>query len=424
MQNRIVFSVIVYGLLIAGLASLRGEFIALTLPFLLHLLYGFAAMPEKLDLSVERSLSADRVMPGMDVVVTLKIHNNGAGLDELLVEDNLPGNLSIRLGSPRHLIRLPQNSSHTFTYTVSAPRGRYRFHEVSLQTFDPFNLLELTRRVNLPEHLFVFPDIRKLRNVVIRPRRTRVYAGAIPAHTGGQGIEFFGVHEYQPGDSPRSINWRASARNMDSLYSNEYRQERVADVGIVLDARMRSNMFRNGNSIFDYSVLAAGTLADTFISQGNRVGLLVYGNYLAWTYPAYGKMQRERIMHALASASVGSSAVFAGLEHLPARMFPPESQIVLVSPLIQDDMEVLVRLRARGYQVLVVTPDPVQFEKNLLPDAEEVETAARIVRMERELFIRRLQRAGVHVAAWNVSIPFEQALGPLLMRGPVMGRVL
>jgi hypothetical protein len=132
--------------------------------------------------------------------------------------------------------------------------------------------------------------------------------------------------------------------------------------------------------------------------------------------PDYGKIQRERIMHALARAEVGVSSVFAGLEHLSPRMFPPESQIVLVSPLVSEDLDILIQLRGRGYQVMVVSPDPIKFELGILPKLERVETAARVVRMERDLFLRRLGRAGVQVVGWDVSLPFDQAVGPLLAR--------
>jgi uncharacterized protein (DUF58 family) len=141
---------------------------------------------------------------------------------------------------------------------------------------------------------------------------------------------------------------------------------------------------------------------------------LVYGSYLDWTFPGYGKIQRERIMHSLARAEAGDSTVFAGLEHLSPRMFPPESQIILVSALTQDDLDILIELRGRGYQVMVFSPDPIQFERGLLPPSEQVDTAARIIRLERNLLIRRLERAGIRVIKWDVSMPLDQAVNPAL----------
>ncbi len=416
MSRSIFLSAFIYGLLLAGIISLRGEFIALAIPFLLYLLYGFWSASESLNLHVERNLSNDRITPESELVVTVTITNQGADIEELALEDVISPNLTIRLGSNRHLLRLPKGSSHTFAYTLIGPRGSYVFDSIRATATDALGLIRREQTLRSDVRLLIFPEFRKLKHISIRPRRTRLYAGSIPARVSGAGIEFFGVREYQFGDSPRTINWRVSARHDENLYSNEYQQERVADVGIVLDARASVNMFHADHSIFEHKVSAAAALSDAFLSQGNRVGLFVYSGFLGWTLPGYGKIQRERIMQTLARAQVGVSSVFAGLEHLSPRMFPPESQIVLVSSLLSDDLNVLIQLRGRGYQVMVISPDPVKFELGLLPLSREVDMAARVVRVERDLLILRLERAGIHVIEWDVSIPLDQAVGPLLMR--------
>ena len=415
MYRSIFLSTLVYGLLLAGLITLRGELIALAIPFVLYLLYGFWNGLETLDLQIERKLSRDRITPDSESIMTLTVTNRGADIEELSLEDRISPYLTVRLGSTRHLIRLPKGSSHTLTYTVTGPRGSYSFESVYATATESFGLIRRGQTIQSNKRLFIFPEFRRLKHVSIRPRRTRVYAGSIPARVGGTGIEFFGVREYQFGDSPRTINWRVSARHDENLYSNEYQQERVADVGIVLDARTRANLFHNSKSIFEHSVTATAALSDAFLNQGNRVGLLVYGSYLGWTLPGYGKIQRERIMQALAHAEVGVSSVFAGLEHLSPRMFPSESQIVLVSSLVNDDLNILVQLRGRGYQIMVISPDPVKFELGCLPSSQQVDLAARVIRIERDLLIRRLERAGIQVIGWDVSIPLDQAVGSLLM---------
>ena len=417
LNRSILLSTLVYGLLLAGLITLRGELIALAIPFVFYLLYGFWNGPEALDLSIERKLSADRITPDSEAIVTLTVTNHGADIEELSLEETISPSLEVHLGSTRHLLRLKKGSSQTFSYTVAGPRGSYAFESTHANATEATGLIRREQIVEFNERLFIFPEFRRLKHVSIRPRRTRVYAGSIPARVGGLGIEFFGVREYQFGDSPRTINWRVSARNNDeNLYSNEYQQERVADVGIVLDARTRANLFHRDRSIFEHSVTAAAALSDAFLNQGNRVGLLVYGAYLGWTLPGYGKIQRERIMHALSHAEVGVSSVFAGLEHLSPRMFPLKSQIVIVSSLVNDDLNILIQLRGRGYQMMVISPDPVKFEIGCLQPSPQVDLAARVIRLERELLIRRLERAGIQVIEWDVSIPLDQAVGPLLMR--------
>ena len=429
MSRAVLLGALVLLLILAGLAGVRGALLALAMPLLIYLFYGLWLAPERIDLDVRREISAERVAPGVPVKISVTVINQGRALDELALEDAIAPELQVVDGSNRHFISLGRFQTFGFEYTVRGPRGGFPFENIHAEGGDALGLLPLTRDFRFLGQLFVLPAVSRIRSVPIHPRRTRVYAGNIPARTGGAGVEFFGVRNYEPGDSPRQINWRISARQVDQLYSNEFQQERVADVGIVLDGRERSNLFTGGKTLFEYSVLAAGALADAFLSQGNRVGLLIYSRYLQWTLPGYGKLQRERILQALSGAGTGASQIFDGLQYLPTRVFPPESQIVLVSPLVEDDYTTLIQLRARGYQILLVVPDPVSFEQAHLlgkparHPRRDVELAARIVRLERNLLLGRLRRAGLQVVEWNVSQSFDQAVKSAVGRRRQAGRL-
>jgi uncharacterized protein (DUF58 family) len=235
-------------------------------------------------------------------------------------------------------------------------------------------------------------------------------------------VEFFGIREYQAGDSLRWINKRLSARHAERLFVNEFEQERAIDVGLILDARQKSNLSINGQSLFEYSIQATTTLADTFLAQGNRVGLFIYGGYLDWTFPGSGKLQRERILQALARAEMQESLVFQRLAHLPTRLFPARSQLVFISPLLVDDLEELVKLRAHGYPLMVISPDPVSFEVQQLAASSERDLAYRIARLERRRLLQRLSQLGIRMFSWEVEQPFhEQAQLALTITPMVRG---
>jgi uncharacterized protein (DUF58 family) len=434
MSRSLFLGSIVYALILAGVSAVRGELITLALPIVLYLLAGYVNSPDDVNLEATRHLSAERTSPGSDVTVTVTIANRGSHLEEVLVEDIVPPDLKLRpltgaikrLESNRHLIRLPRGGSFTFAYRVAGPRGGYGFEAVRVRVNDPLAVTSREVRLEAKGQLFVFPPVTRLRHVAIRPRRTRVYAGTIPARVGGSGTEFYGVREYQPGDSPRMINWRASAHHAqeDLLYSNEYQQERVADVGLILDGRVRTNEFARGHSLFEFSVQASAALMDALLMQGNRVGLLVYAAFLNWTFPGYGKLQREKILYSLAHARPGGSDIFANFQYLPTRLFPPESQIVLVSPLHEDDLTPLVQLRAKGYQVLVVSPNPVKFELSYLPQNRNVTLAGRVIQIDRIVLLQKIQRAGIQVLDWDVAVPFDQVVKRSLSHPPAWLRAV
>jgi uncharacterized protein (DUF58 family) len=262
----------------------------------------------------------------------------------------------------------------------------------------------------------VLPEVTRLKRVAIRPRRIGVYPGLIPARQGGPGVEFFGVREYQPGDPVRWINERAGARYPETYFVNEFEQERMVDVGLILDARRQSEARRGEDSLFEYSIRATATLADAFINMGNRVGLFIYGRSLNWTFPGYGKVQRERILRALAQAELGDGKVFEKLDYLPTRLFPAQSQLVFISPLLPEDPELLITLRAQGYQFLVISPDPITFEQQGMPQVETVTLAAAIARLERELILTKLRQAGLQIVDWPVDKSFTEVAHTALRR--------
>jgi len=390
----IVISIVIYILVLAALITLNGDLLAFALPFVIYLGAGLLFRPEKVHLEVNRSISPDRATPNLPVEITISITNHGGKLEFILLDDILPSQLNIIEGESNILTSLAPGETTYIKYTIQGKRGYYTFTRVLSVASDSLGIIHQTQEIPTEDKLFIQPEVKRLSRIAIRPRGTRVYSGFIPARQGGPGVEFFGVRQYQQGDPLRWINWKASARHHQSYFINEFEQERVADVGIILDTRRRSDVeSEKGDSLFEHGILAAAALAETFLNDGNRVGLLLYGTLLDWTIPGYGKIQRERILQSLARAKPGDSLIFGTLDHLPTRLFPPNSQLVFISPLHKDDLEMLISLRGRGYAILIISPDPISFEIKHKQMDHTMELAARIARLERTLILNRLRQA-------------------------------
>jgi uncharacterized protein (DUF58 family) len=418
-QKILLLGLIIYILILAGIATRQGGFLSLAIPLMIYLAISLLYEPEPPRLKVTRILSNDRVNPNQPVTISLTITNEGERLEEIYLEDTIPVALRVIDGSSTLLTTFQPGQSMTLTYAVAGQRGLYRFSAVRTTVRDPVGLFEKEAIFEAPAQLFVLPEIVKVRQIAIRPRRIGVYSGLIPARQGGSGIEFFGVREYQLGDPLRWVNARASARYDQKLFINEFEQERMADIGLILDARQQSDVRLGQQSLFEYSIQAAATLTETFLGSGNRVGLFIYGRSLDWTFPGYGKVQLERILRALARAEQGDGRIFENFEYLPTRLFPPRSQLVLISPLLRPDPEMLIKLRARGYQLLVISPDPISFEEQKFGIGHAARLATQIARLERNLILRQLSHAGIQVINWPVETPFHQIAHGALSRLPL-----
>ena len=420
MTRTFFLALLIILLLFAGLVTLRPALLALAIPIILYLLAGFLYSPEKVNLKADRVISAERVKTGDEVTITLTVSNHGKALEDVLLVDQIPDGLEVTDGSSRHLGSIQAGGSVTLSYTLKGKRGYYGLKKIHATIGGGFGLSSL--EVDLPTEgqLYILPPVLRLRRVAIQPRRTRIFSGVIPARQGGSGVEFYDLREYQTGDSPRRINWRATARHPQQVFSNEFEQERAADVGIILDGRKRTNDFGD-RSIFENSVLATAALVDTFLNAGNRVGMLFYGKQITWTMPGYGKLQGERILQELSHFEPGDSQTFSEI-YVPRHLFPTRSQLVLISPLIAEDYDMLVTIRLSGFNLLVISPDPVSFESSGMVESRTTMLAKRIVHLQREVLLRRLRGAGIHVVDWDTSQPFEQIARLALERRMVFPR--
>lgn len=397
---------------LAGLFLFQGEWIALALPLAVYLTLGWLERPTSPTLSAARDLSTDRITEGLPITQSLTVTNNGSSLPEVDMRDAFPPGLSLISGEPWHVLHLPTGGTINVEYALSGVRGRYFLPPVRGMARDSFGLFEKPFTLAAHAMLLVYPRVTDLPPLPIRPPQTKGFSGPIPSRRRGAGQDFLGVREYQLGDSLRRINWRVSARHDAELYANEFELDRVADVCLIVDARPHADQRVRGRRLLDYSVDATAGLAQGFLSAGHCVSVLVYGAGITRVYPGYGKHQLEKIMRVLAAADSGVNYAFETLRNLPVQLLPANGQVVYVGPLVPADLDLLVQLRASGYAVLVVSPDPLHAERLEAPDPESADfiLAERLARVERAMLLQRLSRAGVQTVRWRVDQPIAPAL--------------
>lgn len=410
--------VLVALLVVLGLITQNGVVLLLALPLIVYLGFGILGAPNAIQVKVERSISSEYAAYKEPVLVRLSLENMGGTLEEVHLEDKVTSSLDTISGQRRKTMTFPAHKSFQIEYQMSAIRGEHIFEGLNLNASDHFGLFPVNQQEKTGDHLLVYPETMRLRHINIRPQRTHGFAGPIPSRKPGTGMDFFGIREYHQGDSLRKINWRVSARYDQTLFSNQFEQESITDIGLILDARAQSDNRNAHDSLFEHSVQAAASLADLFLKEGHRLGMLIYGYSMTRVFPGYGAVQRQRILNALAKAKIGRSFAFENLDKLPTRFFPPNSQLVLVSPMLTADLPGMLRFRSLGYSLLIVSPDPVDFEIHSLGSISGLGDAARLARIERTVLIGRLKRLGIRVANWKTSQPLDMQLYSSLVNQP------
>mgnify|MGYP000931479350 CR=1 FL=1 len=410
MSKKLFFTLLLIEfLIITALISRNGSITLLAIPFLIFLGIGLMTVPREWKIEVQRELSVIRINENEPVTMRLTIKNDGKAIPRVhLLEPTFRG-MNLIEGSDDLWFYMGENETIKIGYKFTALRGSYNWQSVKLVTSDPFGLFEKHIEFNTPGRVFVLPGQVELRHSSYHPLPNIRTAGPNLSRLPGSGIDFWGVREYHAGDSLRSIHWRMTARHPQKFFSKEFEREEIADIGLLLDARSVTNQSSDEPALFEKSIQAAASLAKYFLSSGNRVSMLILNDQLVRVFPGYGKHQLVRILDELSICEMGDRVSFDTLKYLPVKLFPNRSLITVISPLLPDDFSILSRLKAEGYQLLVVSPES-QKRKSLAPVRNPYQSyARRIEKLERDVLLRQIQRIHVPVIAWDVNQQEELA---------------
>ena len=280
-------------------------------------------------------------------------------------------------------------------FTFSPERwGRRQIGTMDVVLRDRWRLAEGHATVTLPR-LDCYPAPAQQRTPVVL-RRLPNRLGEHPARTFGEGIEFFGVREYVPGDRQRSINWPASTRR-GRLQVNTCAAERSQDVVLLLDAT--SDVGIPGTSALDLALRGAAAAARAYLNARDPVGVITYQwGGARWLVPGLGRRQEYRILDSMLASDTGWTQG-ASFRRLPRAALPPGALVVVFSPLLdQRFVEALRDMRERGLTMLVV--DVLNAEPPLRRRTAD-RMARRIWRMEQEAIRFSLRELGVPVVHWD-----------------------
>ena len=408
-RNALLLGLLSFGLLVAALATRNGALALMALPFLACFAAGVWAAPVRDDLHLEAERSL-RLAPDGDATVVgvdLTVRNASAGPLWLQIDDPPPAGVELASGSARCRAALAPGEETALHYTFRAERGSFSWQTTTVTASDPLGLFEQGLALPAAAACQVRPPRRPFRSIPLRPETTLHTPGSIPSRLGGTGTDFRGVRDYHPGDPLRRLDWRLTARHPGRFFTKEFDVEEAADIGLILDARPEADMRVGRQSLFEYSVGATASLAETFLRQGHRVSLLVFGGRGKMVYPGYSKVQLNRILGALAQAVVDPAAAGYDLTFLPLQPFSTRALLVVLSPLTADAEPFFRRVRARGNQGLLICPDAIDFASSAYPAEWGRSPGVRLVRVERRLQLRAIGQLGIRVIDWRVSQPLS-----------------
>jgi uncharacterized protein (DUF58 family) len=271
------------------------------------------------------SASAGVVQAGRLIQVVVDVSAARGRLHGILrLQDCIPENMAVIGNAHRAQLRTVLTSA-SFHYTARVRgAGSLRLPGFRVVLEDRHGFFRLERFLRCSQTLRVLPAWRECGD--IRPLIKRL--NAIPRHgvhrqqRSGAGSELLELREYVPGDPPKSIAWKASARR-DRLMTRQYESEVPVRLQLIVDGSMSTRPGGFGQRLLDQLVTTAASAARAAISSGDAVGLVLFDERgeqrLA---PVTGERGFYRVLQVLADFCVNPAP-------LPDRLSPLLQQTAL-----------------------------------------------------------------------------------------------
>lgn len=341
-------------------------------------------------LVVEQRLSAPRALFGETVTLDLRVENHKRlPLPWLELEIEIPDQLPLVTGQasasykPRRALLINayslwarQRVTRRYRIRCTA-RGVFVFGPVEVRSGDPFGWLVREERLPTSANatLLVYPLVLPLETLGFEAQHP-FDEQASARRLIDDPLRVAGVRDYVPGDDPRRLHWKATART-GALVSKVYATSSQLKLLIVLDVTIYQAPWMGIDpDLVELVIAATASIAEWGLTAGYSVGLLA--NALTHLLPGEAmpdeqgipdytrrarvpldsdRGQRERILATLARIVPYFGTPVAALLIAERRVLPPGATIVLVGTvraLQQETVGQLLDLRRRGYPVHLV----------------------------------------------------------------------
>ncbi|MEX0593935.1 MAG: DUF58 domain-containing protein [Balneolaceae bacterium] len=211
--------------------------------------------------------------------------------------------------------------------------------------------------------------LKRVRTMEIRTRGLvqSLFGGEYQSAFKGRGMAFSEVRAYSYGDDIRQIDWNVTARTGEP-FVKIFEEEREQTLMICLDVS-GSSIFGSGNqSRLELAGEVSALLAYSAISNGDKVGLLLFGDQiLKLIPPKKGKTHILRLIRELIVARPTTQGTdLAGALRYMNRVLKRRAIVTLLSDFEAPDFEKELRITHQRHDLVALRiEDPMEIE---LPD--------------------------------------------------------
>ncbi len=300
-----------------GVLSYRALIAQLGLALILWVGYHWVVFRYRVDLALRRAATDRRLSDRAGLVSVLwenrVVHidtridvPSGLGLTTAEIVDRIPQGAEITEGTNVASVVMGRRCQVAISYSLR-PKciGVLRFEGVHLTLTDLQGLFTAQRFLPIRQLFRVLPPlIGTGTRAAVHKRHNQLPPPGIHRHLRpGMGSELLEIRDYIPGDPPRSIAWKVSARR-DCLMSKQFESEVPVRCTLMVDASRSVRIGYPGPNDFSTLVRLAATVVETTIAHRDPVGLSLFDAHAVQIVrPAANRQTAVRILDMLAGAA-------------------------------------------------------------------------------------------------------------------------
>jgi uncharacterized protein (DUF58 family) len=302
-----------------------------------------------LEVDAERSGFPPRVRTKRQVDVELSLTAKRR-ITGIILEEVLDAHLGAPVRVPVPVLPGGETMQHGYAF-VPRQRGVYRVGPMVAEWSDPFGFTRRRQQIAEAVEIIVHPATegvvdritsREWEDPPIRPPVSKPWP---------VGFEFYGMREYQDGDDPRRIVWRALAQY--GTYMVKESEQGITDrVAIYLDTDVAAHSPGADSDTFEVAVQVAASLGDRHLNDGFQVTL--HRNSARIAANLRGGTKRIPLLDHFARVEREKFPLVTAMDRLvtdPQR----NSHNIIVTPAVSQDVAARIRLLAgRGTSVILV----------------------------------------------------------------------
>jgi uncharacterized protein (DUF58 family) len=259
----------------------------------------------------------------------------------------------------RQQFSVPRGSVARLSYRIRPfERGNGRLGPLDIRVNSPLGLWHSQQTVGDTTSIRVYPDFARIVQYTWLATDNRLsQIGVLQRRRRGQGLEFHQLRDYRQDDSPRHIDWSATARAR-RLIAREYQDERDQQIVLVLDCGQRMRAKDGAMSHFDHALNALLLLAYVALRQGDAVGVGTFAHDRPRFLPPRKSVATvSALMHGLFDLQPSMQTPdYLGAATALGRRLTKRALIVLATTVRDEDDEALqesARILHRKHAVVV-----------------------------------------------------------------------